>query len=87
MSTVHHSSTLDRHTGGPTRGPGRDDGRRPGHYLTDGTDLYRLVDVAAESDAPATVWIENCLTLETVLATVEELRGWGLRSVSPRSAG
>jgi hypothetical protein len=51
-------------------------------YVTDGTELYRIVDGFPVSPA-AVVGLENCRSLELVLVTVEDFAALALRPVRP----
>ena len=55
-------------------------------YLTDGTNLYRVVDGLRGSPGHAVVGVEDCRSLELVLLPADELRALRLRPVCPAAA-
>jgi hypothetical protein len=55
-------------------------------YLTDGTNLYRVVDALRGSRGHAVVGVEDCRSLELILLPADELRALRLRPVRPAAA-
>jgi hypothetical protein len=51
-------------------------------YLTDGSNLYRIVDGLGSSFGDTVIGLEDCRTLEVILIALEDLRTLGLRPVS-----
>jgi len=51
-------------------------------YLTDGVELYRSLG-AIRLGPSQIIGLENCRSLDVVLMALEELRGRGLRPVTP----
>lgn len=62
----------------PVAGPW-DDPDVPGLYLTDGEQLYRLLQT--DAPRPGFVEIEDCATLDVVVVHRAELRAWDMRPV------
>jgi hypothetical protein len=59
-----------------------DDGSA-GQYLTDGVDLYRVLGPLAVPGASETmIAVEDCRTLDLVLASSAELERWRVRRVA-----
>ena len=55
---------------------------RTGHYLTDGTNLYRSLGAIA-AGLGHMVGLENCRSLDVMLVPIGEVRARGLRAVIP----
>jgi hypothetical protein len=55
-------------------------------YLTDGINLYRVVDALRAAPGRVIVGVEDCHSLELILVRAEELRALGLRPVRPAGA-
>jgi hypothetical protein len=51
-------------------------------YLTDGSNLYRIVDGLGSSFGETVIGLEDCRTLEVILIALEDLRALGLCPVS-----
>lgn len=58
---------------------------REARYLTDGINLYRVVDALRGTRGQPVVGVEDCRSLELILLPVDELRALRLRPV--RRAG
>ena len=55
-------------------------------YLTDGINLYRVMDAPRDSRGHAVVGVEDCRSLELILLPADELRALRLRPVCPAAA-
>jgi hypothetical protein len=55
-------------------------------YLTDGINLYRVVDALRGSRGHAVVGVEDCRSLELILLPADEFRALRLRPVRPGAA-
>jgi hypothetical protein len=55
----------------------------PGTYTTDGRRLYRVVSRFSDTCGRPFAALEDCLTLEVVTHTPDELYAMGLRQVLP----
>ena len=55
-------------------------------YLTDGINLYRVVDALRAAPGRVIVGVEDCHSLELILVRADELRALGLRPVRPAEA-
>ena len=55
-------------------------------YLTDGINLYRVVDGLRGSPGHAIVGVEDCRSLELILLPADEFRALRLRPVRPAAA-
>ena len=60
--------------------------REAGRYLTDGINLYRVVDALRGSRGRPVVGVEDCRSLELILLPADELRELRLRPVRPAAA-
>ena len=60
--------------------------REAGRYLTDGTNLYRVVDALRGSRGRPVVGVEDCRSLELILLPVDAFRALRLRPVRPAAA-
>jgi len=61
----------------------RDDEARPSAYLTDGVELYRMLgSLDVPGSAEELVAVEDCRTLDLVLASRAELARWRVRPVA-----
>jgi hypothetical protein len=60
--------------------------REAARYLTDGTNLYRVVDALRSPRGRPVVGIEDCRSLELILLPADELRALRLRPVRPAAA-
>jgi hypothetical protein len=58
---------------------------QPGHYLTDGTNLYRSLGLIAGGRGQM-VGLENCRSLDAILVPIGEIRTGQLRAVTPRES-
>ena len=54
--------------------------------LTDGINLYRVVDALRGTRGHAVVGVEDCRSLEVILLPADELRALRLRPVCPAAA-
>lgn len=62
-------------------GPGKP--LKPGTYLTDGANLFRVTSVTSGSNGPKVVELEDCRTLEASVHDSEALVTLGLVTVTP----
>lgn len=60
--------------------------REAGRYLTDGINLYRVVDALRGSRGHPVVGVEDCRSLELILLPADEFRALRLRLVRPAAA-
>ena len=60
--------------------------REASRYLTDGINLYRVVDALRGSHGHAVVGVEDCRSLELILLPADELRALRLRPVRRAAA-
>lgn len=63
------------------RRPARSEVLAPGHYLTDGVRLFRVVSRFTSHDENASASLEDCYTLEIESYSPDELYSIGLRQV------
>jgi hypothetical protein len=60
--------------------------REAARYLTDGINLYRVVDALRGSRGHAVVGVEDCRSLELILLPADEFRALRLWPVCPAAA-
>ncbi len=60
--------------------------REAGGYLTDGINLYRVVDALRGSRGQPVVGVEDCRSLELILLPADEFRALRLRPIRPAAA-
>lgn len=65
----------------PAEAPETVNRSEPGHYLTDGRELYRVVTPFLVDGPDPAAELEDCRTLGTRLYTAHELLAMGLRRI------
>ena len=60
--------------------------READRYVTDGINLYRVVDDLRGSSGHGVVGVEDCRSLDVILVRTDEFHALGLRPIRPAAA-